>query len=207
MFSFKRWLLCAALAFSSQLSAAPPLTTINDVLYNADGTRFNGVLTISWQSFVASDASNVAANAESVTITNGILYVQLIPTTNAETSAIYSVRYTSSRATQYSETWTVPPSLLPLRVSDVRVQPGSVTGTGPAGVTTIQITDISGLQTALNSRVSAGPGFASSRAAVIDASGSIDGAVGNLSDCLHVDGSSGVVRRRRRRRHNQYHLC
>ena len=192
MFSFKRWLLCAALAFSSQLSAAPPLTTINDVLYNADGTRFNGFLTISWQSFVASDASNVAANAESVTITNGILYVQLIPTTNAETSAIYSVRYTSSRATQYSETWTVPPSLLPLRVSDVRVQPGSVTGTGPAGVTTIQITDISGLQTALNSRVSAGPGFASSRAAVIDASGSIDGAVGNLSDCLHVDGSSGV---------------
>jgi len=192
MFSFKRWLLCAALAFSSQLSAAPPLTTISDVLYNADGTRFNGVLTISWQSFVASDASNVAANAESVTITNGILYVQLIPTTNAETSAIYAVQYTSSRATQYSETWTVPPSLLPLRVSDVRVQPGSVTGTGPAGVTTIQITDISGLQTALNSRVSAGPGFASSRAAVINASGSIDGAVGNLSDCLHVDGSSGV---------------
>lgn len=192
MFSFKRWLLCAALAFSPQLLAAPPLTTIDDVLYNADGTLFNGVVTISWQSFVASDASNVAANTESVNITQGILFVQLIPTTNAETSAIYNVQYNSNRGTQYSESWTVPPSILPLRVSDVRVPPGAVTGTGPAAQTTIQISDVNGLQTALNARVSAGPAFVASRSAVINASGSIDGAVGNLSDCLHVDGTSGA---------------
>jgi hypothetical protein len=191
MFSFKRWLLCAALAFSSQLLATPPLTTIEDVLYNADGTRFNGVVTISWQSFVASDASNVAANTESISITNGNLYVQLTPTTNAETSALYTVQFTSNRATQYSETWTVPPSILPLRVGDVLVPPGAVTGTGPAAVTSIQIANVNGLQTALNARVAAGPGFAVSRAAVINASGSMDGAVGNLSDCVHVDGTSG----------------
>jgi hypothetical protein len=37
-----------------------------------------------------------------------------------------------------------------------------------------------------------GTGFAVSRAAVLNASGSVDGATGNLTDCLHVDGNSGT---------------
>jgi hypothetical protein len=36
-----------------------------------------------------------------------------------------------------------------------------------------------------------GTGFGISRSAVIDATGAIDAAAGNPSDCLHVDGSSG----------------
>jgi hypothetical protein len=58
-------------------------------------------------------------------------------------------------------------------------------------VASIQITDVVGLPNALNIRPVAGIGFSSSRAAVIDSSGALDGASGSLSDCIHVDGTAG----------------
>lgn len=205
MFRFRRWLLCATLAFPLKLWAAPPLTTIQDVLFNSDGSRFNGVITISWQSFEASDTSNIAASSERLQIANGILYVPLVPTTNADTPAVYTVQYNSGGSTVYTETWAVPPSSAPLRVRDVRLAPGTVTGsaptpssppssgsvTPPGGSTSLQITDVTGLQNALTIRPTEGTAFAVSRAAVIDSTGALDGATGNLSDCLHVDGTTG----------------
>ena len=174
------------------LQATPPLTTIQDTLYTADGNRFNGVMTISWQSFEAADTSNVAGDTMQLKISNGILYVQLVPTTNADSPAIYTVTYSSLGSIQFTEAWGVPPGILPMRVRDVRVMPGSVTGSAPAASTIVQITDVTGLPNALNIRPTSGTAFALSRAAVINSTGSIDGAVGNLSDCLHVDGSSGA---------------
>jgi hypothetical protein len=196
MFRFRPWLLCVVtfctLALSSKLGATPPLTTISDTLFNADGTFFNGVVVITWPSFEASDTSNVAAGTENVPVMNGILYVQLIPTTNADTAAVYTVQYTSFGVTQFSEAWAVPPaSSLPFRVRDVRLAAGSVSGSAPAAATIITIADVTGLQNALNVRPPAGTSFSISRSAVIDATGAIDGAIGNLSDCLHVDGTSG----------------
>jgi hypothetical protein len=191
MLSFRWWLLGATLACSANLQATPPLTTISDTLFNADATPFNGVVTISWPSFEASDTSNVAAETEQIQVSNGVLYVQLIPTTTADTAAIYTVQYASLGVTLFSEAWAVPASTLPLRVRDVRVAPGSVTGSGPAAATLISIADVTGLQNALNIRALVGTAFAPSRSAVIDATGAIDGATGNLSDCLHVDGTSG----------------
>jgi hypothetical protein len=196
MFGFRPWLMCVpalcVLALSPKLGATPPLTTISDTLFNADGTFFNGVVIISWPSFEASDTSNVAAGTDNVQVTAGLLYVQLVPTTNADTAAVYTVQYTSLGVTQFSEAWAVsPPSTLPFRVRDVRLAPGTVSGSAPAAVTVITIGDITGLQTALNVRPAIGTGFTISRSAVIDATGAIDGAAGNLSDCLHVDGTSG----------------
>jgi hypothetical protein len=195
MFRLRSFLLCVAttmciLAPGSKLGATPPLTTISDTLFNADGTYFNGVVVISWPSFEASDTSNVGAETLNVQINNGILYVQLVPTTNANTAAIYTVQYTSLGVTQFSEAWSVPPSILPLRVRDVRLAPGSVTGSAPAAVTIISIADVTGLQNALNVRPLVGTTFGVARSAVIDATGAIDAAAGNLSDCLHVDGTS-----------------
>ncbi len=190
MFRFKPCLLCV-LAFSMRLGATPPLTTISDTLFNADGTYFNGVVVISWPSFEASDTSNIAASSQNVTINNGILYVQLIPTTNANTAAVYTVQFTSLGVTQFTEAWAVAPSDFPLRVRDVQLAPGSVSGSAPAAVTLISIADVTGLQSALNVRPPEGTSFGISRSAVIDATGAIDGAAGNLSDCLHVDGTSG----------------
>jgi hypothetical protein len=199
MFRFRPWLGCVpcvwalcTFALSSNLGATPPLTTISDTLFNADGTYFNGVVIITWPSFEASDTSNVAAGTDNIPVSNGILYVQLVPTTNADTAAIYTVQYTSFGVTQFSEAWAVPPaSTLPFRVRDVRLAPGSVSGSAPAAATIITIGDVTGLQTALNVRPPAGTAFTISRSAVIDATGAIDGALGNLSDCLHVDGTSG----------------
>jgi hypothetical protein len=190
MLSFKWWLLFAGLAFSAQLQATPPLTTISDTLYNADGTLFNGVLTISWPQFEASDTSNVAANTLQVPVNNGILYVQLIPTTNANTGAVYTVTFASEGVVEFTETWAVPPSTIALRVRDVLVPNGTISGSGPPLVTIISIADVTGLQAALNLYALIGTTFAPSRTAIIDASGGIDGATGNLSDCMHVDGTS-----------------
>jgi hypothetical protein len=57
--------------------------------------------------------------------------------------------------------------------------------------TAIHISDVIGLTNQLAIRPQAGVGYSTNRTAVINSSGQIDGASGNLSDCIHVDGSSG----------------
>ena len=213
MFGFRRWRwcaisVCATLGFGFRLGATPPLTTIQDTLFNSDGTRFNGVVTISWQSFQASDTSEIAGSNIRLQIVNGLLYVQLVPSTTSITPAIYTVQYSNGGASLYTEAWGVPASITPLAVASVRLAPGTVTGAGsppvtppttppssggstPPAQTSIAITDITGLQAALSVRPVEGASFAVARTAVIDSTGAIDGATGNLGDCLHVDGTSG----------------
>ncbi len=192
MFSFRRWLLLAALALGAELAAQPPLTTVQDILYTANGSLFNGVVTITWTTFEASNTSNISGSTTNVRVSNGNLFVQLAPTTTANPVAGYAVEYNGEHRTQYSETWIVPPSATPLRVRDVRLPPGAVTTQGPPAITLIPIADVVGLQSALNLLLSMGPNFGVARTAVINSSGSIDGAIGNLSDCVHVDGTSGA---------------
>jgi hypothetical protein len=155
-------------------------------------SRFNGVVTISSPSFAAADSSNIAAQILRVSITNGYLQVELVPTTNSNPRVVYSVTYSGSAGVEFSEGWSVPLSTTPLRVEDVRVSsgPGNVT-TPPAQTQTVQIADVVGLQNALSVRPVMGTGYASSRTAVIDPLGGLDGAIGNLADCVHVDGTSG----------------
>jgi hypothetical protein len=57
--------------------------------------------------------------------------------------------------------------------------------------TVLQISDIFGLQQALNVRPVMGTGFMTNATAVIDPTGAIDGAQGNATDCVFVDGTSG----------------
>lgn len=198
MFSFRRWLffyckILATLVLGFELAAQPTLTTIQDILYTADGNRFNGVISITWQSFESGDTSNIASQTTRLAITNGQLFVQLVPTTTASTPATYAVQYNSTGHAQFSEVWVVFPSVSPLRVRDVRLSPGAVASSGPpAQLGGVNISDVLGLQAALNLRLTLGTGFQTSRAAVINRLGAVDGAVGNLSDCLHVDGSSGA---------------
>src|SRR5450759_1567502 len=71
------------------LYGAPPLTTIQDVLYKADGALFNGTAFIEWKSFEAVDSSPIMTQSLTVQIINGTLRVQLVPTTNAAGSAYY----------------------------------------------------------------------------------------------------------------------
>ena len=190
MLSLKRTLL-AAMAAATLAAAQPALTIIQDTLYRADGTRFNGTLFITWSAFQAGDTSNIATSNLTVPIISGVLKVSLVPTTNASGGAQYNVTFNSRGINQFTQVWAVPPSTLPLRVKDVLVSQGSVVGPAPITSSPVQISDVTGLQNELNIRPLKGAGFNIGRAAVINQSGQIDAASGNLSDCVKVDGSSG----------------
>jgi hypothetical protein len=180
----------AAVMMAGLATAQPVLTTVQDILYRADGTRFNGTMYITYNSFQAGDASNVATANLALPIVNGVLKVQLAPTTTASAGAQYSVTYNNNGINQFTQAWAVPPSTLTLRVRDVLVSTGTVVG--PAAVTSpVQISDVVGLENELAIRPMDGIGFAPGRAAVINQSGQIDAAAGNLSDCVRVDGSAG----------------
>jgi hypothetical protein len=178
----------AGLALTMGLVAAPPLTTVQDVLYKADGTRFNGTAVISWRSFEATDSSAITMHNLTVKIADGQLRVRLVPNAGVTPAAYYSVRYSSDGKIQFEETWSVPSSTSALRLRDVRVmQPAAV----EAAPTSIQESDVVGLTADLNARPMRGPGYAPGRAAVIAVSGTIEAATGDPADCVRVDGSSG----------------
>ncbi len=172
------------------VAAQPALTTIQDVLYRADGTRFTGTMFIRYNSFLAGDTSNIATASLTLPIVNGVLRVQLVPTTTASAGAQYTVTYNSQGIDQFTEIWAVPPSTIPLRVRDVRVSSGTVIGPQPV-LAPVQISDVTGLTNELSIRPMKGVGFGIGRAAVINQAGQIDAASGNLGDCVRVDGSSG----------------
>ena len=192
---FSRSLLAAALAARCVL-AAPALSTIQDVLYMANGTRFNGSLTIAWTTFQAADNSNVIAQAINVTVVDGNLRVQLAPSTNANPSGYYTVTYTSNGQVQFQELWAVPPSSMPLHVRDVRIgtagsaSPGGTTGGNSADTGAIAESGVTGLVADLAARPVKGAAFAPGAVAMVNASGGIDSVTGNSTDCVHVDGST-----------------
>src|SRR5579872_5040012 len=119
------WLIIAAGVASGQ----PALTTIQDILYSADGTRFSGTIYITWDSFTSGDTSNIATSNLTVPIVNGVLKVQLVPTTTASAGAQYNVTYNSQGINQFTQVWAVPARSVTLRVRDVLVSQGIVVGT------------------------------------------------------------------------------
>jgi hypothetical protein len=181
-----------AMLLALAMQAAPPLTTIEDTLYKADGSRFNGVAFVEWKSFQAADFSYIATQTVTVTILDGAIRVQLVPTTNASAGAYYSVRYNSDGRIQFDETWAVPPSASPLKLSDVRVLSGSGGQVlPPPALGEILESDVVGLVDDLAARPLMGPGYASSRAAYINETGALEAVSGSLSDCVRVDGTAG----------------
>jgi hypothetical protein len=189
MLSFRRPAALCLIA-AGMASGQPALTTIQDILYRADGTRFTGTMFITYDAFQAGDTFNIATANLTLQIVNGVLNVQLVPTTTASAGAQYDVTYNSQGINQFTQVWAVPPSTVTLRIRDVLVSQGSVVGPPPL-TSPVEISDVVNLTNELAVRPTEGAGFAIGRAAVIDTSGLIDGASGNLGDCVHVDGSSG----------------
>ena len=173
--------------------AAPPLTTIQDVLYKADGTRFNGTLTIRWNSFQAADNSAIVTQISTVKVVGGNLRVQLVPTAAVTPPVYYTVTYNSDGRVQFQETWAVPSSTIPLRVRDVRTAAPATTSTGgnDTGGGPVPESDVVGLIADLGARPVKASSLAAGRVAFVDALGALDSVDGNASDCVHVDGSSG----------------
>jgi hypothetical protein len=178
------------LAAAGLAVAQPALTTIQDTLYRADGSRFTGTVYINWTSFQSGGGSNIATSSLTLRIVNGTLKVQLVPTTTATAGAQYNVRYNSRGINDFTEVWAVPPSTVTLRVRDVRASQGAIVGPPPV-VSPVQIPDVVGLSNELALRPLKGVGFGIGRAAVINQGGQLDAASGSLSDCVRVDGTSG----------------
>ncbi len=186
-------LMAISLTVAGVLLAQPSVTTIQDTIYKADGSRFNGTAVISWSTFTAGDSSNIGMQSVSVPIVNGALYVQLVPTTNSTPTNIYSVHYNSDGVVQFTETWSVPATTNVLRVRDVRV--GASTGTSGNDTTTpatIAETQVTGLPIDLLIRPVIGSGYAAGLSAVINSAGEIEAVAGNAGDCVRVDGSAST---------------
>ncbi len=173
------------------------LTTIQDTLFKADGTLFNGSLTIQWSTFDANNIGTVVQQNETVAVVNGNLQVQLVPNATAPPPAnVYSVHYQSDGREQFAETWTVPVSAAPLRVAQVRVASQAITSTGGAagnanGSTPITESTVIGLQADLAQRPTKGVGYGTNAVAIVDDNGAIETAVGDPGNCVFIDGTTG----------------
>ncbi|HVV45304.1 MAG TPA: hypothetical protein VHC72_08850, partial [Bryobacteraceae bacterium] len=171
-----------------------PLTTIQDTLFNADGARYNGTLIIRWSTFDTENPGTIIQQSKTVQVVNGNLLVQLAPNNTAQPPAnLYNVFYHSDGNQQYTETWTVPPSATALKVAQVRTG-GGVNGSGDGsagGLTGTPESTITNLVSDLNARPIKGPGYGTGAVAVVNQDGQIETVIGNLGDCVFVDGTTG----------------
>ncbi len=192
---YSRSTILGVLAASFLCAAPQPLTTIQDTLYKADGTRFNGTLTISWSSFEAVDHSQILQQTSTVKVVDGNLRVQLVPTTTATPAAFYTVTYNSDGRVQFQETWAVPSSVQPLLLRDVRIAtPGAASAETDAAPPS-QESDIAGLISDLGARPLKGPAYAGGRVAWVNPTGALETVTGSPSDCVRVERHVRAVRR------------
>ena len=85
-------------------------TTVQDVVYRADGGIAQGTLLVSWPSFTAADGSTVTAGSTTVAIApSGALSLQLTPNEGAQPAGTYyTAVYHLSDGTVQKEYWVVP---------------------------------------------------------------------------------------------------
>ncbi len=108
---------------------SPSTTTVQDVVYRADGTPAQGTLLITWPAFTTTDGIAIAAGTSSVTLgSNGALSVELVPNLNATpANTPYTVIYQLNDGTVKTEYWLVP-AASPTTLSAVRVALGTGNG-------------------------------------------------------------------------------
>ena len=132
---------------------------------------------------------------KAVPVVNGNLLVQLAANATATPPAnFYTVSYQSSGNQQFTETWSVPVSTTPLTVRSVRAStllsasssPGSNTTPGP-----IAESAVTGLLSDLAVRPTKGAAFGANGVAIVDNNGVLETAVGQVGDCVLVDGTTG----------------
>lgn len=95
------WLLCAPLC-----RAQPALTTIQDTLYNLDGSLMNGSLIVTTPAFSVAGVP-IAHGTHTFAITNGVVNIQLAPTDHANPTVTYTVD-TVSNGLGAASVWSVP---------------------------------------------------------------------------------------------------
>src|SRR5580704_2685969 len=126
-------------ATSSRLYAAPqsgpPLTSVVDTVYRADGSEAQGTLVITWPAFVQANGAAVAAGALNVTLGSGsALSVELATNAGANPANVYyTVVYQLQPSEVRTEYWVVLASS-PATLAQVRTTPGSGTAAQPVSM-------------------------------------------------------------------------
>ena len=114
-----RALLLAAILTCQAFAA---LVTISDTIYNADGTKATGTLTLTWKSFDSLTGVTIVGNQLRRPFVTGAISLALEPNPSG---TFYAVQYdivtrtTPARTTSYAETWIVPTGG-PYKIQDVR---------------------------------------------------------------------------------------
>jgi len=113
----------------------PPLTSVVDTVYRADGTAAQGVLVITWPAFVEATGTAVSEGTLNVTLgANGALNVALAANAGATPAGVYyMVVYQLGPGQVRTEYWIVPTSS-PATLAQVRATPGAGTATAGASV-------------------------------------------------------------------------
>jgi hypothetical protein len=111
--------LAAFIAAGDLGKTQPVLTRIQDVVYLADGARFNGLALIDWRSFDTPNGAVIGRSSKVVRIVDGVLQVQLAPTTD-KNNTYYSVKFSTAGRILFTEIWAVSPSSSILKLRDVR---------------------------------------------------------------------------------------
>ncbi len=133
--SRRRWRLfylhlgCTLLALVARGTAqGPPLTTVSDIVFRADGSPAAGTLLISWPAFTAAGGATVAAGNNHVNLgANGSFTAQLAPNTGATPAGtVYTVTYQLNDGTVKTENWSVG-TASPETISQVRTLAGTTT--------------------------------------------------------------------------------
>jgi hypothetical protein len=78
----------ARLAAAPAPQSGPPLTTVSDTVYRADGTPAQGTLVITWPAFLTASGTAIAAGTKNVTLgTSGQLSTGLVPNVGNKSGA------------------------------------------------------------------------------------------------------------------------
>jgi hypothetical protein len=134
------WVLAVVMVTASSVLVAapqsgPPLTSVVDTVYMADGTPAAGVLVITWPAFVTASGNAVAPGSLNVTLgTNGALNVALTPNAGATPANTYfTVVYQLQPSEVRTEYWVVP-TTSPATLAQVRTTPGAGTAAQPVSM-------------------------------------------------------------------------
>jgi|SRR5579863_330655 hypothetical protein len=122
----RRLFLLLLLTASVTQGQSLPLTTISDVVSEADGAPAQGTLLISWPEFTTSTGQAVAAGNTNVELgAGGTLSVALVPNVGATPpNTIYTVVFQLSDGTVRIEYWIVP-TISPATLAEVRTTLGA----------------------------------------------------------------------------------
>ncbi len=112
-------LLAAIFATCEVGSSQPVLTSIQDMVYLAEGSRFNGLAYVEWKSFDTPNGAVIGQYNKVIRIVDGLFQVKLAPTSSVN-NAYYTVKYSSGGRILFTEVWSVPQTTALLKLRDVR---------------------------------------------------------------------------------------